>query len=253
MKTTEHKTLQKVSVLTLVGIVVGSMVGGGVFTLPRSFGSATGVLGAMIAWIIAGTGMLMLAFVFQSLALRRPDLDSGVYIYAKTGFGNYAGFNSAFGYWASNVAGNVFFLVFTMTTLGTFIPGLGEGNTFLAVALASACVWLFHYLIARGVRQAAAVNRIVTIAKLVPIVVFIIVVGFAFDPQIFAANFWGGETRSVRSLFDQVTDTMLVTTFVFLGVEGASVYSRFARRREDVGRATVLGFLSVLAIFASVT
>ena len=46
---------------------------------------------------------------------------------------------------------------------------------------------------------------------------------------------------------------MLVTTFVFLGVEGASVYSRFARRREDVGRATLLGFLSVLAIFASVT
>ena len=90
-----------------------------------------------------------------------------MYIYAKTGFGNYAGFNSAFGYWASNVAGNVFFLVFTMTTLGTFFPGLGEGNTFLAVALASACVWFFHYLIARGVRQAAAVNRIVTIAKLV--------------------------------------------------------------------------------------
>ncbi len=83
--------------------------------------------------------------------------------------------------------------------------------------------------------------------------VFIFVVGFAFDPQTFSANFWGGETRSVKSIFDQVTDTMLVTTFVFLGVEGASVYSRFARRREDVGRATVLGFLSVLAIFASVT
>jgi arginine:ornithine antiporter / lysine permease len=229
------------------------MVGGGVFTLPRSFGSATGVLGAIIAWIIAGTGMLMLAFVFQSLAVRRPDLDSGVYIYAKTGFGNFAGFNAAFGYWASNVAGNVFFLVFTMTTLGTFFPGLGEGNTLLAVGLASACVWFFHYLIAREVRQAAAVNWIVTIAKLVPIVVFIIVVGFAFDPQTFAANFWGGEPQSPKSLFDQVKDTMLVTTFVFLGVEGASVYSRLARRREDVGRATLLGFLSVLAIFASVT
>ena len=84
---TERKTPQKVSLLTLVGIVVGSMVGGGVFTLPRSFGTTTGVLGAIIAWIIAGTGMLMLAFVFQSLALRRPDLDSGVYIYAKTGSG----------------------------------------------------------------------------------------------------------------------------------------------------------------------
>ena len=46
---------------------------------------------------------------------------------------------------------------------------------------------------------------------------------------------------------------MLVTVFVFLGVEGASVYSRYAKRREDVGRATVLGFLSVLAVFATVT
>jgi arginine:ornithine antiporter/lysine permease len=78
MESTDRQTPQKVSVPTLVGIVIGSMVGGGVFTLPRSFGSATGVLGAIIAWIIAGTGMLMLAFVFQSLAVRRPDLDSGV-------------------------------------------------------------------------------------------------------------------------------------------------------------------------------
>ena len=80
MTSTERTTSQKVSILTLIGIVVGSMVGGGVFTLPRSFGSATGVLGAIIAWVIAGTGMLMLAFVFQSLALRRPDLDSGVHL-----------------------------------------------------------------------------------------------------------------------------------------------------------------------------
>jgi arginine:ornithine antiporter/lysine permease len=77
-------TLQKVSVLALTGMVVGSMVGGGVFSLPQSFGSATGVLGALIAWTIAGFGMLMLALVFQSLAVRRPDLDSGIYIYAQT-------------------------------------------------------------------------------------------------------------------------------------------------------------------------
>jgi amino acid transporter len=53
----------------------------------------------------------------------------GIALISLTGFGNFAGFNAAFGYWASNVAGNVFFLVFTMTTLGTFFPGLGEGNT----------------------------------------------------------------------------------------------------------------------------
>jgi arginine:ornithine antiporter/lysine permease len=46
---------------------------------------------------------------------------------------------------------------------------------------------------------------------------------------------------------------MLITTFVFIGIEGASVYSRYAKRREDVGRATVMGFLSVLSIFALVT
>ena len=132
----------------------------------------------------------MLAFVFQSLALRRPDLDSGVYIYAKTGFGNYAGFNAAFGYWASNVGERVFPGIHH-DNIGNLFPGLREGNTFLAVALASACVWFFHYLIARG-RWAAAVNRIVTVAAR-PIVVFIFVVGFAFDPQMVR-----GELGAVR-------------------------------------------------------
>ena len=60
--------------------------------------------GALVAWVVAGTGMLMLAFVFQNLAIRKPELDSGVFIYAKAGFGDYAGFNSAIGFWASSVA-----------------------------------------------------------------------------------------------------------------------------------------------------
>ncbi|WP_432479319.1 basic amino acid/polyamine antiporter [Nocardioides sp. GXQ0305] len=242
-----------VSVPTLAAMVVGAMVGGGVFTLPSSFGQATGVLGALVAWTVAGLGMLMLALVFQSLAVRRPDLDNGIYAYAQAGFGSFAGFSSAWGYWASNVVGNVFFMVFAMASLGQFLPGLGQGNTLLAVVLASVGVWIFHALIARGVRQAAVVNRIVTVAKLLPILVFVVLTLVAFDAGTFADNFWGGETGDLGSLFDQVTDTMLVTTFVFLGIEGASVYSRLARRREDVGRATVLGFLSTLALFASVT
>mgnify|MGYP000259343628 CR=1 FL=1 len=68
------------SVPTLTAMVVGSMVGAGVFSLPARFGVATGVLGALIAWAVAGTGILMLAFVFQNLAIRKPDLDSGVFI-----------------------------------------------------------------------------------------------------------------------------------------------------------------------------
>src|SRR5689334_16155000 len=95
----------KMSVPTLTAMVVGSMVGAGVFSLPARFGVATGILGSLIAWAIAGAGMLMLAFVFQNLAIRKPDLDSGVFIYAKAGFGDYVGFNSAIGFWASAVCG----------------------------------------------------------------------------------------------------------------------------------------------------
>jgi arginine:ornithine antiporter/lysine permease len=243
----------KVTLPTLTAMVVGSMVGAGVFSLPARFGVATGVYGALAAWVVAGTGMLMLAFVFQTLAMRKPALDAGVFAYAKAGFGDYVGFNSAFGYWASACVGNVFYWVFIMTTIGAAVPSLGKGDTILAVAISSVGVWTFHYLIARGVKDATTINRIVTIAKLVPIIVFIVLVAVAFKAGIFSENLWGGEVPSFATLLDQVKATMIITTFVFLGIEGASVYSRHAQRREDVGTATVLGFLGVLGIFSLVT
>ena len=253
MAQTPTSTTARVSVITLTGMVVGSMVGGGVFELPQEFGAVAGVVAALLAWLVAGLGMLSLALVFQNLALRRPDLDSGMYVYAQEGFGNYSGFNAAFGYWASNIAGNVFYMVLTMTTLGQFFPGLGKGDTVLAVIVASAGVWLFHVLISRGVREAVAINRIVTAAKLIPLALFIVIALVSFDPSTFVDNLWGGDTHDVGTVWHEMTQTLLVTTFVFLGVEGASVYSRLASRREDIGRATVGGFLTVLAIFSAVT
>jgi arginine:ornithine antiporter / lysine permease len=252
MTTTDVKASQKMPLMTLTAMVVGSMVGAGVFSLPRNFGQATGVLGAVVAWVIAGVGMLMLAFVFQALAVRKPELDAGVYAYAKAGFGEFPGFFSAFGYWASACVGNVSYWVLIKSTLGVVVPGFGEGNTLLAVAVSAVGVWAFHFVILRGVKEAAAINRIVTIAKLVPILVFVVVLAVALRADVFAANLWGDD-RSFGGLWEQVRATMLVTVFVFLGVEGASVYSRYAQKRSDVGRATVLGFLSVLALFASVT
>jgi arginine:ornithine antiporter/lysine permease len=246
-------TVAKVTLPTLTAMVVGSMVGAGVFSLPARFGRATGVLGALVAWAVAGIGMLMLAYVFQNLAVRKPELDAGLFAYAKAGFGDYVGFNSAFGFWASACVGNVFYWVFIMTTIGAAFPALGKGDTILAVALSSLGIWIFHFLIARGVKEAATINRIVTVAKILPILLFIVIVGISFEAGVFGDNWWGGEAASLSTLFDQVSDTMIITTFVFLGIEGATVYSRYARKREDVGRATVLGFLSVLAIFALVT
>ncbi|WP_427891298.1 basic amino acid/polyamine antiporter [Kribbella sp. GL6] len=244
-------TAQKLTFATMTTMVVGSMVGAGVFSLPARFAQQTGVAGALIAWTIAGVGMLMLAFVFQTLAVRKPDLDAGVYAYAKAGFGDYPGFFSAFGYWASACVGTVTYWVLIMSTAGAVIPALGDGDTWPAAVLSTIGTWVFYFFVRKGVREAAVINRIVTIAKVIPILVFVVLCVFALRPRVFADNWSGGS--DVGGLFTQVRGTMLVTVFVFLGVEGASVYSRHAKRREDVGRATVLGFLCVFAVFASVT
>lgn len=248
----------KLGLPALIAMVVGSMVGAGVFQLPARFASQTGAYGALIAWGIAGLGMLTLALVFQNLANRKPALDNGVYVYAREGFGIYPGFLSAVGYWASACAGNTFYWILIMTTISQLFPGaepvLGQGNTWVSFAISAAAVWGFYFLIRQGVKEAAAINTIVTVAKLVPLALFLVLVLFFVKWDVFAANLTGGyDLPGGGNLFGQVQGTMLVTVFVFLGIEGASVYSRHARNRSDVGRATVIGFLSVLALFACVS
>ncbi|WP_028744995.1 basic amino acid/polyamine antiporter [Rhizobium mesoamericanum] len=244
---------QKFSLLTLSGMVVGSMVGAGIFSLPRTFGLATGPFGAVIAWCIAGGGMYMLARVFQSLAERKPDLDAGVFAYAKEGFGDYPGFLSAFGYWIGSCIGNVSYWVLIKSTLGGFFPVFGDGNTVVAILVASVGIWLFHFTILRGIQQAAFINTVVTVAKIVPILAFIIILFFFFKLDLFRANFWGGEGMPEASLLRQIQATMLATVFVFIGIEGASNYSRYARTRADVGKATIMGFIGVSALMVLVT
>jgi arginine:ornithine antiporter / lysine permease len=244
---------QKLTLFVLTGMVVGSMVGSGIFSLPQTFGIATGPFGAIIAWCIAAGGMYTLARVFQALAERKPDLDAGVYAYAKAGFGNYPGFLSALGYWVGSCIGNVSYWVLIKATLGAFFPVFGDGNTVTAIVVASIGIWLFHFMILRGVQQAAFINQVVTIAKIVPILIFIVILIFAFQGNLFSANFYGGQGMPPASLFDQVRATMLVTVFVFLGIEGASVYSRYAQKRSDVGAATIMGFIGVTSLMVLVT
>ena len=244
-------TEQKMSRFQLTAMVVGGMVGAGIFSLPRTFANATGPVGAVIAWAIAGTGMYMLARVFQALAERKPDLDAGVFAYAKAGFGDYPGFLSAFGYWISSCIGNVSYWVLIKSTLGAFFPVFGDGNTVTAIIVASVGIWAFHFMILRGIQQAALINQVVTIAKIVPILVFIVILFFAFKMDLFSANLYGGDLTG--SVFEQVRATMLVTVFVFLGIEGASVYSRYAKERADVGAATIAGFIGVTALMVLVS
>src|SRR6202046_387084 len=182
------QTEQKMSLMQLTAMVVGGMVGAGIFSLPRTFANATGPLGAVIAWLIAGSGMYMLARVFQSLAERKPDMDAGVFAYAKAGFGDYPAFLSAFGYWIGSCIGNVSYWVLIKATLGAFFPVFGDGNTVVAIVVASIGIWLFHFMILKGVQQAAFINTVVTVAKVIPILVFIVILIFGFRMDLFSAN-----------------------------------------------------------------
>jgi arginine:ornithine antiporter/lysine permease len=196
--------------------------------------------------------MLTLAFVFQTLANRKPDLDGGVYAYAKAGFGDYMGFSSAWGYWISAWLGNVGYFVLLFSTLGYFFPIFGEGNTPAAIVGASVVLWAVHFLVLRGIREAAFINLVTTIAKVVPLFLFILICLFAFKLDIFTADIWGTKNPELGSVMNQVRNMMLVTVWVFIGIEGASIFSARAEKRSDVGKATILGFVIVLLLLVLV-
>ncbi len=196
--------------------------------------------------------MLTLAFVFQTLANRKPDLNGGVYAYAKAGFGDYMGFSSAWGYWISAWIGNVSYMVLLFSTLGYFFPVFGEGNTLPAVIGASLLLWLLHFLVLRGIKEAAFINTVTTIAKMLPLALFIVIAAIAFKMDVFTADFWGRGNSELGSVMDQVRNMMLVTVWVFIGIEGASIFSARAEKRSDVGKATVIGFVGVLLLLVMV-
>ena len=230
----------------LVALVVGSMIGGGIFSLPQNMAASADVGAVLIGWVITAVGMLTLAFVFQTLANRKPDLDGGVYAYAKAGFGDYMGFSSAWGYWISAWLGNVGYFVLLFSTLGYFFPIFGEGNTPAAVIGASVLLWAVHFLVLRGIKEAAFINLVTTVAKVVPLVLFVLIALFAFKLDIFTADIWGLKNPDLGSVMNQVRNMMLVTVWVFIGIEGASIFSARAEKRSDVGKATVIGFITVL-------
>lgn len=228
------------------------MIGGGIFSLPQNMAASADAGAILIGWAITAVGMLTLAFVFQTLANRKPDLDGGVYAYAKAGFGDYMGFSSAWGYWISAWLGNVGYFVLLFGTLGYFFPIFGEGNTPAAIVGASVVLWAVHFLVLRGIREAAFINLVTTIAKVVPLFLFILICLFAFKLDIFTADIWGTKNPELGSVMNQVRNMMLVTVWVFIGIEGASIFSARAEKRSDVGKATILGFVIVLLLLVLV-
>lgn len=241
---------KKLGLVSLIAIVVGSMIGGGAFNLASDMAGAASPGATILGWVITGIGMIALAFCFQNLNEKRPDLDGGVFSYATAGFGKFLGFNSAWGYWISAWLGNVAYATLVFSSIGYFIPVFEGGQTVAAIIGASILLWFVHGLVLKGVHSAALVNIVTTIAKLVPIFLFIIIGIFAFNADIFMDDFWGtGAGFQLSDVMAQTKSTMLVTLWVFIGIEGAVVLSTRAKDKKDVGKATVIGLISTLVIY----
>lgn len=246
----------KIGLLSLTALVFSSMVGSGVFSLPQNMAAVANGSALLFAWLITGIGIIFLALSLLYLTRQRPDLDGGIYNYAREGFGNLIGFCSAWGYWLCTTIGIVGYVVIAFSAVGMFTDTpehiyFGEGNTLYALIGSSIFVWLIHWLVSRGIKEAALVNLMATIAKIVPLVVFIVFSFVAFKLELFKLNFL--DTSLQMPVWQQVRDVMLITLWVFTGIEGAVVLSSRAKKRNDIGKATLLGVLLALAFYVMVT
>lgn len=241
---------KKLGVFSLAGLVISAMIGGGIYNLPQNMAQGASVGAVGVAWIITGIGMYFLTNTFRVLSMARPDAKSGIYMYARLGFGRFVGFLMAWGYWLSSIFANVGYAILLMDSLNYFFPPhFKGGNNLLSIIGGSLLIWLMYFMIMAGVRQAASINIIGTIAKLVPIAIFIIASLFVFKVSMFETNFWGHET--IKALDDtnlggvagQIKSTMLVTLWSFIGIEGAVVISDRAESQKAVSKATLIGFL----------
>ncbi len=236
----------------LIAMVVGSTIGGGIFTTVGDMSANGAYTGAiLIGWGIAGIGMYTLMMAFFGLNKYRPELKNGIYSFARAGFGEFIGFNSAWGYWMSALICNVSFLTLFFGTLSYFFPFFGAGNNFTSIVCASILVWLKTALVCKGVKSATLLTTIGTVCKVIPILLFIAIIPLigAFDMDIFMDNFWGNGSLP---LTQQIMRTTSSTVWAFIGVEGAVVLSGRAKNSRDVGRASLIGFGSIWALYVLV-
>ncbi|VFP86593.1 Putative arginine/ornithine antiporter [Candidatus Erwinia haradaeae] len=240
----------------LTALVLSSMLGAGIFSLPQNMAAAASPAALLIAWGITGCGVMLLALTLLLLSRLKPHLDGGIFMYAQAGFGKFIGFCSAWGYWLCAVIANASYLVIVCSAVSFFIDSpnhviFGNGNTWQAMLAASTLLWLIHSLVLQGIRTAASINLIATLAKLVPLGLFIILAISAFSSHSFCFDFTGLALK--KSLSQQVKDTMLITLWVFIGIEGAVVMSSHARNKHDIGRATMFAVLIALVIYLLVS
>lgn len=244
---------QKLGLIALVAIVVSSMIGSGIDSLPQNMAEVSAVGPVTIAWILCGFGMFFIARTFMTLSDVRPDLQAGIYMYAREGFGPFAAFVVAWGYWLMTIFSNVAFAIMVMDTLNYFVPGTFKGgNNIPSIIGATILIWGFHVIVLSGARVAGSLNTIGTVAKLIPLAAFVGATVYFLDYTELTSDIWGqAPTDGARPLGPipaQILSPLFVALWCFIGIEGAVALSGRARNKRDVARATFLGFVISLGI-----
>ncbi|WP_040949194.1 amino acid permease [Gorillibacterium massiliense] len=257
----------------LTALVLGNMVGSGIFMLPRTLAETAGPFGVIAAWLVTGAGVLALALTFGSLALRKPELNGGPQLYAQALFGmkgeggRFAGYLASWGYWVANWAGNVSLIITFTSYLSVFFPMMNNGETLFSVGaftvktgnaitfcISSLLLWLMYALISQGVEGAGRLNFWATAAKVGGFVLLLIAGLALFDANhmlpLLQERTVDGKSLSLGS---QINHGAINTLWAFIGVESAVVFSSRARRKEDVKKATMLGLFIALVIYLGIT
>jgi len=235
----------QLGLIALTALVVGNMVGSGVFLLPASLAPYGGA--SLLGWVVSAGGSLLLGLTFARLARRSPAA-AGPYAYTREAFGEFAAFLVGWGYWISCWAALASIAVAMVGYLGDLVPAVGA-STPLAAGCAIATIVLLTGVNLAGVRQAGAVQVVTTILKLLPLVA-VALFGFSRFERAHLEPF----VPTGQSLFPAAHACLALTLWAFQGFESASVAAGEARApTRDVPRATLIGIAVATTLYVAST
>jgi len=238
----KEKPARKIGFWTSTALVVGNMIGSGIFLLPASLAAYGSI--SLFGWLGSSFGAIALALMFSRLSKLIPGVSGGPYAYSRAGLGDFAAYLVAWGYWVSIWATNAAIAVTFVSYLTVFVPMLSS-NAYVAMAVGLASIWFLTWINTRGIRAAGAVQLITTILKLAPLV-WVAVIGFFYvDFSEFAPFNISGESG-----FSAISSTATLTLFAFLGLECATIPSENIRDPEKtIPRATMLGTAITILVY----
>ena len=230
-----------------IALVVGSMIGSGIFLLPASLAPYGGV--SLVGWVVTLAGALALALTFARLAMRWPQT-GGPYVFARNAFGELTGFLIAWSYWVSIWCANAAIAVAFAGSVGALFPAL-TATPVRAAACALGGLWLCAGINLLGVREAGRMQLVLTVLKFVPLLLFALVAVWFIDRAQFVPF-----NRSSESIPGAINATVALTLWALLGLEAATVPAgAIVDAERTIPRATVVGTLlagivTVLAVSA---